>query len=447
MNRGSIVVSLMRMALPSLMTWERIVRESTGSCATQCLLAERTQPRSALGPHDQDEPAIGGGENRHQPLEGAIKNLVELGPAADRSVDLENGLERLRRLDRAACKVVGAQVVETLQDRRVPVPRVVELDRLVVKDQQEVDDPDPAAIPERSRLKRRQSPAVELGASLAVEIHQVGRCRRAGARPARDGVKPERRRGKCPGPVSVRCAGQTLSAHKSARIARRGSARVLGPADVGLFMRSPVRGNRSISRVVGHSSRSTRSCRHSFVFPGLESPFYWTAGSVASLQRIRVVEVIEVSPVGCQSRWLVRRHIVTIRLIVTEKGNERRFLRLHAPIRPRTSCPGGAVHDAKTLVTAAGRLGCRALDLGTIRTHGPDRAETPSKQLAVSRPRENTGESAKSAAPSGIAADPLSPPLTAQGNRVAASRFRMRSCGPIAFRSRARPRSQRSALT
>ena len=175
MKRGSTAVSLMRIALPSCMTWPRIVRGEHRELGLAGALAERPQPRPSLGPRDQDEAAVGAQENGHQRIQGPAEHLVELGPATECPVDLENGLERLRRLDRAASQVVGAEVVEGLQNRRVALPRVIHLDGVVVEDQLVANDFDPAPIAQRNRLERRQPLAVELSATLALEVHQIGR--------------------------------------------------------------------------------------------------------------------------------------------------------------------------------------------------------------------------------------------------------------------------------
>ena len=176
MNRGSAAVSLIRIALPSCMTWRRIdTREHRELGLARCVAGAPAAAALPSGPAIKMKPRSALDEDGHERIQGPAEHLIELGAATECPVDLENGLERLRRLDRTASQVLGAEVVERLQNRRVALRRVVHLDGMVVEDQLVVDDLDPAPIAQGNRLKRRQPLAVELGATLALEVHEIGR--------------------------------------------------------------------------------------------------------------------------------------------------------------------------------------------------------------------------------------------------------------------------------
>ncbi len=158
------------------MTWRRMARESNGELGLTGTMAERPQAAACpSGPAIKMKPRSMLGNTVMSASRGPAKHLVELGAATKCPVDLQHGLECLRRLDRPASQVVGAEIVERLQDRRVAFRRIVHLDGMVVKDQLVFDDLDPAAVAQGNRLERCQPLAVELGAALALEVHEIRR--------------------------------------------------------------------------------------------------------------------------------------------------------------------------------------------------------------------------------------------------------------------------------
>ncbi len=79
------------------------------------------------------------------------------------------------RLDGTSGKVIRAEVIECLQNRRVALGRVVELDGGISENELVAQNCDPAPVTQGDRLKRGQAPTIELGAAFAFKVHKVRR--------------------------------------------------------------------------------------------------------------------------------------------------------------------------------------------------------------------------------------------------------------------------------
>ena len=149
------------------------MRERTGSRGRPDRWRKARRRGRPSGPATRMKPRSAVEKTGHQGVECPVENLLQFSAAAQGSIDIENRFQGDDRLDRASGQMFGAQVVELLEDRRIAIESVVQLERIIVEDELVAEDLDATSVAQGDGLVRREPLAVEMRAALALEIDQI----------------------------------------------------------------------------------------------------------------------------------------------------------------------------------------------------------------------------------------------------------------------------------